>query len=167
MTDLLTPGHATLRLRDIDPAKNQGFSPNLYRYLKRHGHFYRDGGILDNVYAVKDGTRLAEFFGAGTLMIGFSCDGDFVGSRLIAVLCNGAKEDRFSYPGRAMVIEGFWDRYLLVGRCAIDPVHEEHFMGDRYEIQGDERVCRWCGARHQRIVTPRTATVFDESWVDA
>ncbi len=165
MSDQLIAGHATLRLRDIDPAKHPGFSPNLYRYLKRRGHFYRDGGILDCAYRVKEGSRLAEFCGAGTLMIGYLYDGDFIGSRMMSVLCQGTSAERFSYPGGAVMVEGFWDRYLQVGRCAVDPEHVEHFMGDRYEIRGDERVCRWCGARQRRVVTPRT--VFDESWVSA
>lgn len=167
MTDQLTVGHANLLLRDIDPARHPGYSPNLYRYLKHNAHFYRDGGILDTAYAVQAGTRLAEFVGGGTLMIGYRYDGDFIGSRLMSALCKGIKAERFSYPGGAVVIDGFWDRYLQVGRCAIDPDHEAHFIGDRYEIRGDERVCRWCGARHLRIVTPRTATVLDESWVSA
>lgn len=158
-----TIGHATLRLRDIDPAKHPGFSPNLYRYLKRNAHFYRDGGILDTLYIVQEGTRLAEYVGAGTRMIGFDFDSDFIGGRVMSALCNGVKGDRACYPSGGVVVEGFWDRYLQVGRCAIDPQHLENFMGDRYDVRGDERVCRWCGARHQRVVTERV--VFDESWV--
>lgn len=162
----LIVGHATMRLPDIDPAKHPGFSPNLYAYLKKYGHFYRDGGILDCAYvAVKD-TRLGEYVGAGTLMMGYLCDGDFIGTRLMSTLCNGAAAERFCYPGAvATIVDGFWDRYLKIGRCAIDPEHVEHFIGDRFDVRGEERVCRWCSARQRRVVTPRT--VIDESWVAA
>ncbi|MBP8275317.1 MAG: hypothetical protein KAX55_00290 [Propionivibrio sp.] len=166
MAERVAVGHPTLSLRDISPAKHPGFSPNLYRYLKRHGHFYRDGGVLDCAYRVKEGTRLAEFCGAGTVMLGFLDDGDFIGSRMMSVLCNGVGSERFCYPGSAVIIPGFWDQYLKVGRCAIDPEHKEHFVGvDRFDVSGERRVCRWCGAVQRRVVTPRT--VFDESWVGA
>lgn len=158
-------GHPTMRLRNIEPGRRPGFSPNLYRYLKSHGHFFRDGGVLDCAYRVTAGTRLAECCGAGTMMIGYMYDGDFIGSRIMSALCNGAQAERFCYPAGAEVIPGFWDMYLKVGRCAIDPAHTEQFSGgDRFEVSGDERVCRWCGAVQHRVVKPRI--VFDEFWVD-
>lgn len=62
------------------------------------------------------------------------------------------------------VVDGFWDRYLEVGRCAIDPGHQEHFSGpERFSIQGNIRTCLWCGCVQHKVVTPRT--VLDESWV--
>lgn len=165
-------GHKTLRLRDLMPEKSASFSPNLYRWMKKSAHFYRDGGVADGVFRVKPGTPAAKSFGAGTLMIGYPINGypgdtDFSGSRLMGALCNGGRETCFCYAGIAPdleLVEGFWDSYLQVGRCAIDPKHERHFSGgERYLVNGNQRECLWCGLHQQQVITPRT--VYDESWV--
>lgn len=172
MTTLTTPvGHPTMKLKDITPSVSAAFSPNLHRWMKSRGHEYRDGGVAETVYRVIPGTRLAKEFGAGALFIGcpynqYENDTDFSGSLLVAVLCNGSKATRYCYVGAAPsleVVEGFWDSYLRVGRCAIDPEHKENFHGsERYSMDGDVRTCLWCGEQHQKTVTQRT--VFDESW---
>ena len=171
MTEIATPiGHKTLRLSDLKPEKSASFSPNLYRWLRNQAHFYKDGGTADGVYKAKTGTSTAASFGAGTLLIGHPVNGypgdtDFSGIRLMAALCQGGKAGRWCYAGIAPdveLVDGFWDRYLEVGRCAIDPEHQEHFMGDRYSVDGDARTCLWCGHKQRRILTPRT--VMDESW---
>lgn len=165
-------GHKTLRLLQLQPKLSPAFSPNLYRWMRSSAHFYSDGGVAEAIYRVKAGTPAASYLGAGTLMIGYPMDGypgdkDFSGARVIAVLCNGSGERRACFASLAPdleVVEGFWDRYLAVGRCAIDPDHREHFMdGERYRVDGDARTCLWCGVTHKRVLTPRT--VMDESWV--
>lgn len=171
----MTPiGHKTLRLRDLLPGKSASFSPNLYRWMRQHAHFYRNGGLAESVYRVKPGSRAAESFGANTLLIGYPYDAypgdkDFSGVRLMAALCNGSKADRVCYPNifpDLVLLEDFWDRYLRVGRCAIDPEHREHFMGgDRFKGNGEHRACLWCGVKQTKVLTPRT--VVDESWVTA
>jgi hypothetical protein len=57
-------GHPTLRSADIDPRNFEAFSPNLHQYLKKHGHFYKDGGLLDAVFVATAGTKAADWFGA-------------------------------------------------------------------------------------------------------
>ena len=169
-TETLHIGHATLTLKQIAPAVSGAFSPNLHKWMRSRGHVFRDGGVLQSVYRIKPGTRLAESFGAGTLMIGYRTDDyagdtDFIGVRLMAVLCQGTKAGSFCYAGASQELDevaDFWDQYLKVGRCAIDPEHRRHFIGDRYGMHGDTRICLWCGTKHQRVTTPRT--VFDESW---
>lgn len=152
-------GHATMLVHDLEPKKSAAFSPNLHKYLKEKGHFFKDGGLLDGVYEVQSGTKAAEQFGAGTLLLGYPDDGFFTGSRLMAVLCNGRQADRYAYPcGSGLkFLEGFWDSYLKVGRCAIDPDHQMHFMADRFSVHsdGDGRDCLWCGHRQRKVVTPR------------
>lgn len=164
-------GHKTLRLRDLSPEHSPSFSPNLYRWMQRRAHFYLDGGVAENVYRVKPGTPTADSFGAGTLIIGHPFNGhpgdtDFSGVRLYHALCNGRKALSWCYGNMAPdleVVEGFWDRYLQVGRCAIDPEHQEHFSGaDRFAMKGDIRKCLWCGHQQRQILTPRT--VYDETW---
>lgn len=161
-------GHATLTAKDIAPSKSASFSPNLHRWMRAKAHFFQDGGVLQTVYRVKAGTSLARDIGADTLMLGYAEDqteNGFIGVRLMSALCQGAKAQSFYHMGMAPmleVVEGFWDQYLMVGRCAIDPAHKEGFMGDRYSVDGGMRTCLWCGAKHERVITPRT--VFDESW---
>lgn len=167
-TTTRTIGHATLTAPDIAPSKSAAFSPYLHRWMRAKAHFYKGGGVLQAVYRVKPDTQLSRKIGVGTLMIGYAEDPDeqgFIGIRLMSVLCNGVKAGDFYYIGIAPmleVVEGFWDQYLKVGRCAIDPDHLESFMADRYSMDSDTRTCLWCGAKHERVMTPRT--VFDESW---
>lgn len=164
-------GHRTLTLERLSPSISAAFSPNLYSWMGAKGHFYKDGGVLQGVYRVQPDTRLAEFFDAGTLLIGYPCtqhksSSDFIGIRLISALCEGVKAGSICYAGATSGLQevvGFWDKYLAVGRCAMDPEHKEHFMDERYSMNGDIRTCRWCGTKHERVVTPRA--VFDESWV--
>lgn len=163
--------HRTTRIDDIAPARSPSFSPSLHLWMKRHTHVYRDGGHADVVYRVREGSRAAKSFGAGTLLIGraydsYEGDTDFSGIPLMEALCNGAKAERVCYPGimgSLEQIEDFWTRYLQVGRCAIDPDHVEHFINaDRYAMSDDIRTCLWCGAKHQRTLVPRV--VHDETW---
>lgn len=159
-------GHPTLRVEDIEPSKADSFSPNLFKYLKKHGLFYSNGGLLDGVYIVKPDTKAAKCFGVGTLLLGYYDEDFFIGTRLMSALCNGTKAERGAYPcgTGAEIVHDFWSTYLKIGRCAIDPEHSESFInGDRYSIMNDVRLCRWCGKKHQKIVTPRT--IYDESWV--
>lgn len=173
MTITIHPlGHKSLTLKQLAPAQSASFSPNLYRWMRTKAHVYEDGGVLQTVYRVKPDTQLAKEYGEGTLMIGYPGDaGDdqgFVGVRLMAVLCHGVKAGSFYYLGMTPMLEevkGFWDAYLMIGRCAIDPSHRESFMADRYSMEGDTRTCLWCGAKHERVMNPRT--VFDESWTSA
>lgn len=161
-------GHTTLKLAQIAPGKSAAYSPNLHQWMRVKAHFYRDGGVLQTVYRVKSGTSLAKMKGEDTLMIGYpdgSDDKGFIGIELIAVLCQGAKAGSFYYIGIAGMLEevfGFWDQYLSVGRCAIDPAHKEGFLGERFSLSGNTRTCLWCGSKHERVLTPRT--IFDESW---
>jgi hypothetical protein len=158
-------GHPKLTLKQIAPAVSAAFSPNLYRWMKKKAHFYKDGGVLHNVYRVLPDTPAAKSFGEGTLLIGYLDENDFCGVRLMSTLCEGGAASSLCYLGIGpdlAPIEGFWDSYLKIGRCAIDPDHAEGFMDERYATVGATRTCLWCGAKHERVMTPRT--VFDESW---
>lgn len=159
-------GHPTLRLADIAPIK-ASFSPNLHKYLKAQGHFYRDGGIAQSVFTVRAGTRAADVYGAGTLMLGYVDDAYFIGTKMMNALCNGAKASHMAHPISDCIdeIEGFWNKYLLTGRCVIDTDHIHYFMGDRFDEQSETRTCRWCGHEQKKLVTQRL--VCDTSWINA
>lgn len=157
--------HPTLRLDDLAPWKSSAFSPNLFKYMRRRGHFFRDGGTIVDVFVIREGTRAAKEIGAGTLMLGFVDGPFFSGVRLMEALCQGAQATSMSYGISASVepVAGFWDDYLVKGRCAIDPAHSEYFIGDRYSTAGNVRTCLWCGAQHTKVETQRV--VVDTSWV--
>jgi len=117
-TEMTTPvGHKDLRLLDLMPDKDASFSPSLYRWMRRHAHFYRDGGVAESVYRVRAGTPTAKSIGAGTLMIGHATKGypgdtDFSGVRLMAALCAGGRAGTFCHAGMALdlyPVEGFWN----------------------------------------------------------
>jgi hypothetical protein len=159
-----------LDLSAIAPEKSEAYSPNLYRWLVS---LERKGGDVSrqHVYRVRAGTRLSQMYGADTLFIGSSdpaypADRDFFGARLIGVLCNGAKEGRYCFPGALGALDcldGFWSEYLRSGRCAIDPEHHKHFSGpDRYVETRNQRTCKWCGAVQRLRIVKRV--VRDEVW---
>jgi hypothetical protein len=142
--------------------------------MRRHAHFYREGGVLHDVWRVRAGSRDADVFGAGALLIGYPTEGypgdtDFVGTRLMSALCLGAKAQSACYVGLARNVDrvaDFWKRYLDVGRCAIDPDHRENFIGgDRFAVSDDIRTCRWCGQSQRRMLVPRI--VEEEVWTTA
>lgn len=134
---------------DISPAKGDKFSPRLYNYL-RHQRMRVDPDMR-RVFKDKD----------GILWIGYvSNDQWFTGSRLMSVLCGVQSAGRIAcYPNAAVVwklkeVKTFWQRYLKVGRCVLDPKHERHFVGDagRYVQENRKRTCQWCGqVQHMRI----------------
>jgi hypothetical protein len=161
-----TIGHPTLRIQDIAPTHSPAYSPNLHLYLRVHGVFLREGGLLDAVYKVKPGTKAAQWFNAEALLIGHIADNLFTGSRLMSALCDAHYADRASYPcgvDGLELQEDFWERYLKVGRCAVDPAHAETFQGSRFDESDDARTCSWCGHHQRKVLVPRI--VHDTTWI--
>jgi hypothetical protein len=120
------------------------YSPNLARWLRKRK---RHTGMPQSVFRDADGVQWIGWLDEDLYLIG---------SRLMAVLCNGAKEEVWAYPIRKSQklreIPGFWDEYERVGRCAIDPEHAHYFLSrdGRFAEEGDSRTCKWCGAKHVR-----------------
>jgi hypothetical protein len=149
----------SLDLAVIDPRNGRRFSPNLYRWLTARGRQHR--ARLAGVYTDSK----------GTLWIGYPGDfGDFIGQKLMSVLCNGAKADSGCWVnlGHLIEITDFWPRYMIDGRCAIDTEHTMFFIGDetRWDVDGDTRQCRWCGNARQ-VMNRWTDTVERSAWVSA
>jgi hypothetical protein len=92
-----------------------------------------------------------------------------IAARLMNVLCYGTKAESFCYVGMRGLVEvaDFWPRYVAEGRCAIDPEHKRHFVGDdtRWTQDGDTRACLWCGKARQVLVR-WTETVERQQWRD-
>lgn len=158
-------GHQTIRLEDIAPGKSAAFSPNLYEFMKARAHFSPSGGVAESVFKVKDGSKAAAAYGAGALMIGFITNGLLIGANLNSALSNGAAARCEGLPVATSLEEvlGFWESYLELGRCAIDPKHQESFLSDRFHEQGNSRTCRWCGHHQTKVITTRSVNV--EQWV--
>jgi hypothetical protein len=81
---------------------------------------------------------------------------DLIGARLMNVLCYGTKAESCCWVNLRGLVEvaDFWPRYVRDGRCAIDPEHKGHFVGDdtRWTKDGDTRECLWCGKAQQVLV---------------
>ena len=139
-------------VKSINPKRNPAFSPNLFKFARKHlGKDMPECKIFRFA-----GTRIGYY--KGQLFIGDQLwdDGMIAGARLDAVLCHGAGAETVVFPFRqeeTEEIKDFWERYLKIGRCVIDPGHRTWFMADepRYRIEGDERICKWCGARFHRV----------------
>lgn len=137
MKDTLPNG---LDLGAIAPGRAAMYSPNLWKYLA----------------ANKVPARYATGFRhrhEGTLWLGYIHDGEFVGTKLMQVLCQGARACAGCYVGlapRLEVVPDFWAGYVRLGRCFIDPGHQQHFIDTRWREEGDTRTCLWCGHLQHR-----------------
>ena len=132
-----------LDIKLVSPRKGAKFSPNLYRWLTSPTRKHR--ALHSRIYLDQ----------LGDLWIGTMDMGDFIGARLIDVLCNGTKATTGCMAGLRGLEEvaDFWTRYMRDGRCAIDVSHTMHFLGDdtRWTTKDDTRACLWCGNCTQRL----------------
>jgi hypothetical protein len=138
-------------LSQISHKRHEKYSPNLYSWFRRYGKNRPCSAYRDN---------------DNNLWLGYyDEDGWFMGQKVIAILCEGSKAGCYFHHNKAgmVFVEDFWDRYLAVGRCAIDPDHQEHFLNakGRYAENGNERVCRWCGQRQGRSTATYTTEKID------
>lgn len=138
-----------IKIADIDPKLSEKYSPNLFKWLRKWDlAIDKDGNIQVGVYR-----------NLNHLYIGHLINGDFIGSRMSRVLCNGSKERIWSSEGFDFEeVPGFWQDYKEIGRCAIDKDHEIYFIGDKDRYRetedGKSRQCQWCGElQHRHDVT--------------
>lgn len=137
---MLTLEKNGLDINQISPDKGTKYSPNLYRWLKKQPTAW-----AFRVYRDQD----------NTLWIGVLDGRELIGSKLIGVLCNGAKEGTAAWQNiHAVEVPNFWADYVSGGRCAIDSDHSVWFINDesRWRVDGNRRHCQWCGKASQRLV---------------
>lgn len=156
--------------RAIDPRKKPCFSPNLHKWVK---HWVKDypENMLPEVWLKNDGIQLL-YIGRQTREENEIQACGFVGVRLNSVLRNGvsANKERGWFtnlgPGNMTHVADFWDRYLQIGRCAIDAEHRQFFIGDegRYVMHGKIRTCTWCGAQHKLRIEKKVTTRLIEHY---
>lgn len=144
----------------IHPAIHAKFSPNLHAWVKRQ----TSEGLP--LVATKPNERM------GSIYVGqLDSDGWLIGSQLMGVLSKGAKEKIWAFhpkPQRFEFDASFWQRYQLDGRCAIDPEHRLHFVGDetRWKTNGKIRECQWCG-HHVQTKLEWSEIQHKSEWVPA
>lgn len=155
MDDSLGVEYNGLDLPSVHPRNGAKYSPNLYKWLTNRNKKHR--AWTSRVYRDAD----------GTLWIGMLDRGDLFGAKLYGVLCNGSKEGCACWVNLRGLVEvpDFWRRYVSEGRCAIDPEHKTHFIGDgsRWTQDGDTRACLWCG-KAQQTLTRWTEAVQRQEW---
>ncbi len=148
-------------LKLIDPGNDDGhkYSQNFFRFLRK---FEKDNTYSPTeVFATVPGRHL---------YVGYAFDGDIIGAQMLGgqILSDGARTEVYSMGGRDFErVEGFWDLYLRVGRCAIDPEHKIHFQcGDRRfdSVSEDIRSCRWCGVKQKRTRWTEVVERQHERW---
>ena len=146
--------HNGLDLSLIAPKCGPQYSPNLHRWLNSRRNKARAWAM--RVYRQTN----------GTLWIGMLDGRELIGSKLMAVLCNGPKETTAAWQCVVAVeVPDFWKNYTAIGRCAIDTAHSMHFTDDesRWLTHGDERQCQWCGNCRQTLKR-WTETFERECW---
>ena len=141
----------------INPALGPKYSPNLHAWVRKIGKRHHSLPLV-----------VAQPQALGIRYVGLLHeDGWLSGSRLMPVLCNGPKETIWAL-GPMQIDDTFWDRYILDGRCAIDPDHTMFFVGDesRWLVSGDVRACQWCG-HHVQVELQWEEVVHKSEWVPA
>lgn len=131
------------------------YSANLYRWLVKS---HRKHWTAPNVF-IQLGHDICqvESFNpdqtqAPAIYLGMPDNGDLFGSHLSRILTMGAKAETACYTGFALphraidITQDFWERYLLLGKCAIDPEHTL-YGSERYDTSNKHRQCRWCGRK--------------------
>lgn len=144
-------------IADLSPNLGAAYSPNLYQWLHRRGTGRNEGVVLDRVYRVRAGSKLADHYGAGALLIGspfeaYEGDTDVSAVRMMEVLCHGAAATTVCLAGALGSLDevpDFWASYQRIGRCAIDLEHKTSFVGSvRYTTTNGISTCLWCGRQH-------------------
>lgn len=143
-------------VEDFNPKKSPKYSPSLYKWMKCKEV---QPLIVHGLKVYKDKES--------RLWIGNVHD-EFLGSSLLGVLCNGAKEIigwRYDLADQLTELPVFWEEYKQAGRCAIDPDHGEYFVGEesRWHQEGNVRHCLWCGKVTQQLHT-WTETIQRQTW---
>lgn len=150
-----------LTLSDIDPSRDEKFSQNLHAFIKNgtQGRMLKYGRVFR-------GANDEMYFGY------FTDSFTFIGARLNQVLTYGKKVETFCFAGLGELVEvnGFWESYKRIGRCAIDVEHDMHFLNarNRWAITGNRRSCNWCGDCVQVETHAESVKVVKHSqWVAA
>lgn len=148
----------------IAPSNGDKFSPNLHTWLNKHNvRKYIVWWGLPRLFTKETENMRTQLY------IGWvDKENVFTGCRLFAVLSQSDHEiycfgnvDKIGFAE----VPDFWERYIAIGRCAIDTEHGQRFVKDesRWRVEGDARFCQWCGNCTQSL-HKWTETVERQGW---
>jgi hypothetical protein len=162
-------------LRAITPptrSYSEKFSRNFALFLRKRLRASRGGLIRFGFYFVPDedgGAWDPEKATPSDLYVGRISDiGWLSGLRLSEIITASQMEDSFAFPiarfshGLVNVTADLFPRYMKQGKCAWDPLHSVYWASDRFEVDGDRRVCRWCGRVEDRHIEEKL--LHEEVW---
>lgn len=145
-------------------SRHERYSENLMKWLRKQKEapFFAAISTSDGVVYDPAKTQASRIF-IGRHRI--DEEGFLFGSRLSNILCTGAKTETFAFvPSmKFVVIPGWWEGYISLGKCFIDPEHTLYYDRERWEKSGDgkTRECVWCGNHEQYL---HTEMVPRQSW---
>lgn len=135
----------------INPEQHEKYSRNLYKWIKKNKNFFK---ILNVYRNPKEENRL---------YIGYIFENTFWGLNINSVLCNLTNNllcFHSNITENLILVEDFWEKYILTGRCAIDINHTTSFLNSEnrwlYFDDGNKKRCTWC---NNCIKTRETYTV--------
>ena len=140
-------------ITEVSPKEGPQFSPNLYAWLRKN---FRRRHEQPEVFRSDH----------GALYVGFIFDGDFIGAALNGILCQGARTGLCSYSAKEFTrIASFWPKYKKLGRCYLDPKHNDYYLDKRWKEGPRRRTCLWCGYVQKKVTTREV--VVRTAWVAA
>jgi len=146
----------------INPKLGPKYSPNLHAWVRKN---WKDSAT--KIVVTRPDNEGLRYIGL------LHKDFWMSGTRLNAVLCNGAKEKTWAlspehHSLKAGIDGTFWKRYMRDGRCAIDADHTMVFIGDetRWKTEEGTRECQWCG-HHVQVLLDWTEVVHKTASVPA
>ena len=152
-----------INLSAIDPKRHSRYSPNLFKWLSNPDR--KNSYLFHEIKVYRDSENILWI---GWFDLSVRDNYNFLSVRLISVLCDSKENWGWRNRENMTEIEGFWQQYEAIGRCAIDPDHNMFFVGDehRWRQEGDTRYCQWCSRVTQRLHT-WTETVERQAWRNA
>lgn len=148
---------------------HEKYSHNLSRFMRRRGVKVAE---RDRVLFAPDNehpTWCPEASRPENLYIGTADDEGWVyGARLSVVICQGGKAKTWAFVPRTFpmgvidVTDDFLARYLMHGKCAMDPTHNLYGDRDRFTASDDRkaRTCNWCDMAQKLHETTVPAQVW-------
>ncbi len=159
-----------LDLSAIAPREDGKYSPFLWKWLKKHQrhqvfHLLKDRIDGSPVQLGPMGWKRVRNIWIGDV------DSWFIGGNSLGAIITGqARGHGWALPwhniGYCEITEEFWAAYIARGRCAWDPDHFLHMIGDerRFTTIGGTRRCEWCGQWQEARVRKTVRIKRERIW---
>jgi hypothetical protein len=146
----------------IHPNISESYSLNLFKWTNRPSR----QKIIENMDVL---VFLSDLPGSKNVTIpnrwiGWINDGYFYGTQIEKILSDDKSEliqyDFTHVFDHLKIEDDFWLKYLTYGLCVIDPSHKLSLSEKRFETNGRQRCCVWCGVR-QTLNTKKIISTFE------